>query len=340
SATIQHRISQWIHPQETGRCRWALEPPGRSFSGAARSRCRREADSRVFSCGQIFIRRACRPDSRGSTRTPIPVGRSALCTASSRCSDVGSGKRSRESMWQSMNQAVDFRPVPLPFTAAEARQRGITAYALADHERFVQIFRGIWVDSESLTDVPTPRWADHPWLETWMRMTAIRMLYPDLAADHLTAARLYGLPLPSHVSDKSVHVATASRNLRINRPGLVVRRPMTLATEWIALLGMPLVTIARIIATLAPLLSLKERATIVDARIGRQPGGPYLASDRLREETAALPRVAHRRKVQKALALMRETVDSPMESWLRLWMIYSGFREPVVHPAFYSWLDH
>ena len=242
-------------------------------------------------------------------------------------------------MWQSMNQAVDFRPVPLPFTAAEARQRGITAYALATHERFGQIFRGIWVDSESLTDVPTPHWADHQWLGTWMRMTGIRMLYPDLAADHLTAARLYGLPLPSHISDKSVHVAAASRNLRINRPGLVVRRPMTLATEWIELLGMPLVTIPRVIATLAPLLSLNELVTAGDAAIGKHAGGPYITRDRLREEIAALPRVAHRRRVQKALILMRETVDSPKESWLRLWLIDSGFREPVVHPAVYSRLD-
>lgn len=242
-------------------------------------------------------------------------------------------------MWQSMNQAVDFRRVPLPFTAAEARQRGLTAYALADQQRFVQIFRGIWVDIDSSTEVPTPRWADRRWLEAWMRMTGIRMLYPDLAADQVTAARLYGLPLPSHISDKSVHVATAARNLRINRPGLVVHRPMTLATEWIELLGLPLVTIPRVIATLAPLLSLNELVTIGDAAIGRQAGGPYITRERLREEIAALPRVAHRRKVQKALALMRETVDSPKESWLRLWLIDSGFREPVVHPAVFSSIE-
>src|SRR5699024_1311406 len=282
---------------------------------APRSRCRREVDSRVFACGQVLTSRACRPDSRGSTRTRNPVGRSAPCTASFRCSDFGSRKSSLESLSQSTKQAVGFRPVPLPFTAAEARQRGITAYALAAHERFGQIFRGIWVDSESLTDVPTPHWADHQWLDTWMRMTGIRMLYPDLAADHLTAARLYGLPLPSHISDKSVHVAAASRNLRINRPGLVVRRPMTLATEWIGLLGMPLVTIPRVIATLAPLLSLNELVTAGDAAIGKHAGGPYITRDRLREEIAALPRVAHRRRVQKALTLMRETVDSPKESW-------------------------
>ncbi|WP_209323379.1 hypothetical protein [Brevibacterium renqingii] len=238
-----------------------------------------------------------------------------------------------------MNQTVDFRPVPLPFTASEARRRGITAYALADRHRFSQIFRGIWVDTESLTDVPAPRWADHRWLETWVRMTGIRMLYPSLAADHLTAARLYGLPLPSHISDKSIHVATASRNLRISRPGLVVRRPATLRTEWVELLGLPLATIPRVIATLAPLLSLNELVTVGDAAIGRQASGPYITRERLREEIAALPRVAHRRKVRKALTLMRETVDSPQESWLRLWLIGCGFQEPVVHPAVYSPID-
>ena len=242
-------------------------------------------------------------------------------------------------MWQSMNQGVDFRPVPLPFTAAEAEQRGITAYALTNRQRFRQIFRGIWVDIESQTDVPTPHWADHRWLETWMRMTGIRMLYPDLAADHLTAARLYGLPLPNRISDKCIHVATASRDLRINRPGLVVHRPMTLATEWIELLGLPLVTIARVVATLASLLSLNELVTVGDAAIGRQAAGPYIARDQLRDEIAALPRVTHRRRVRKALTLMRETVDSPKESWLRLWLIDHGFPEPVVHPAVYSRIE-
>src|SRR5699024_2881403 len=85
-----------------------------------------------------------------------------------------------------------------------------------------------------------------------------------------------------------------------------------------------------------PLLSLNELVTIGDAAIGRQAGGPYITRDRLREEIAALPRVAHRRRVHKALTLMRETVDSPKESWL----IDSGFREPVVHPAVYSRLDN
>lgn len=51
--------------------------------------------------------------------------------------------RSLGGMWQSTNQSVVFRSVPLPFTAAEAAQRGISAYALTEHHRFIQIFRGI-----------------------------------------------------------------------------------------------------------------------------------------------------------------------------------------------------
>ena len=36
---------------------------------------------------------------------------------------------------------------------------------------------------------------------------------------------------------------------------------------------------------------------------------------------------------------LRRFLASPKESWLRLWLIDSGFREPVVHPAVYSRLD-
>ncbi len=242
-------------------------------------------------------------------------------------------------MWQTMNQSVAFKSVPLPFTAAEAAERGITAYALTEHRRFNQIYRGVWVDIESLTDVPTPHWADHEWLETWLYMTGIRRLYPDLVADHLTAARLYGLPLPSHLADSRVYVATPSRNLRINRPGLVVSRPTSLATEWIDLLRFPLVTIPRVVASLAPLLSLDELVTLGDAAVGRQASGPYITIGRLRADTDKLPRVPQRRKVRKALARVRRTVDSPKETWLRLWLIDHDFPEPIVHPAVYSPID-
>lgn len=242
-------------------------------------------------------------------------------------------------MWHSRNQPFDFRPAPLPFTAAAARRRGISAYALSRHERFRQIFRGIWVDTEDLTEVPTPLWADHAWLETWVLMTGIRMLYSDLAADYLTAARLYGLPLPNRLTDRRVHTATPTRDLRIARPGLVVRRPMTLHTEWISIFELPLVTVPRVIAGLAPALSIEELVILGDAALGRQAGGPYITPKRLREEIAAFPRVSQRRKVRKALDLMRETVDSPKESWLRLWLIDHGFPEPVVHPAVYCALD-
>lgn len=242
-------------------------------------------------------------------------------------------------MWLSLNEVIDFRPVPLPFTAAQAKAKGITAYALTTHERFRQIFRGVWIDVETPTEVPTPLWADQQWLDAWMRMTGIRLLYPDLVGDHLTAARLYGLPLPHRLLNRNVHVATPSRNLRIERPGVITHRPLDLATDWIDLLTLPLVTIPRVVAAVAPMLSLDELVTLGDAALGRQAGGPYITLARLHEEVDAFPRVAHRRKVTKALTLMRETVDSPRETWLRLWLVRHGFPEPIVHPAFYSPID-
>lgn len=241
-----------------------------------------------------------------------------------------------EGMWLSLNETVEFRPASVPFTAERAEAKGITAYALSTHSRFEQIFRGIWIDVENLSHVPVPRWADQQWLDTWMRMTGIRLLYGDLAADHLTAARLYGLPLPRRLQSRTVHAATPSRNLRIKRPGVIVRRPTILTTEWVELLGLPLVTIPRVIASVAPLLDIDELVTLGDAAFGRQAGGPYITLRELREEVDTLPRVSQRRKLRKALALMRETVDSPRETWLRLWLINHGFPEPVVHPAFYS----
>lgn len=247
--------------------------------------------------------------------------------------------RSLGGMWQSTKQSVVFKSVPLPFTAAEAAERGISAYALTEHDRFIQIFRGIWVDTESLTDAPTPQWADHEWLKTWMYMTGIRRLHPALAADHLTAARLYGLPLPSQIKDRNIYVATPTRGQRIKRPGLVVSRPTRLATEWIDLLRLPLVTIPRLVASLTPLLSLNELVALCDAATGRQASGPYITIERLLSDIDNLPRVPQRRKARKALALVRPTVESPQETWLRLWLTDHDFPEPVVHPAVCSGID-
>ncbi|RAE31491.1 hypothetical protein DN540_40905, partial [Burkholderia multivorans] len=84
---------------------------------------------------------------------------------------------------------------------------------------------------------------------------------------------------------------------------------------------------------LASELTLAELVALGDAAIGRQAGGPYISLDELRQCVLDRPRISGRRKVERALSLIRPTVDSSRETWLRLWLVDHGFREPVVHPA-------
>ncbi|MBE8146568.1 hypothetical protein IOD13_10580 [Brevibacterium casei] len=55
-------------------------------------------------------------------------------------------------MWNSMNEPVTFRPASIPFTMTSADRPDVTRYALLTEKRFVQLFRGVWIDVASETD--------------------------------------------------------------------------------------------------------------------------------------------------------------------------------------------
>lgn len=247
--------------------------------------------------------------------------------------DAGDRPRPTRSTHNSLtgNRPVQFLEAPVPFTRHQAPDLGISLYRLRTDSRFVQLYRGVWIDTCPKTSVLAPLWADHKWLLRQMHLQALLQLDAEVAGCNVTAARLYGLPLPSHTDERSLHVATADPNTAKARTGVVSHRYKELTTS--NFFGLPLISVPQLFFELAPLLTVDELTTLGDAAIGRWHGGPLVSLSALRRAVSARDRISDRHTVEKALELMREDVDSPRETWLRLWLISHGFPEPVIHPA-------
>jgi hypothetical protein len=161
---------------------------------------------------------------------------------------------------------------------------------------------------------------------------------------HVTAARLWGMPLPWRwTADEDVHVLAAGERARLRRPGirswetaiddlipyrigdLLVPEPalvwaqlagMTrprLDQEWLVAAGDFLVSGIRLPAAQRsePLASLETLQSVIRARTGMRGTGA----------------------LRTAMPLVRTDVDSPQESRLRLALVAAGLPEPQIHPA-------
>lgn len=234
-------------------------------------------------------------------------------------------------MRRTIQSPADFQTAPVPFTRNDLKARGFTKFALKDESRFTQVFRGVWIETDPSTMVLCPPWADWNWLQQQTAFSALRLLHPSVIANSLTAAVLYGMPLPTRVNDLNTHVTSDDPDLRIRRNGVRLRRKA--GFEVTHFYELPLISATDLFFDLAPLLSDKELIAVGDAAISRRKSGPLTSLDLLHAHAEASTYLRARKKVERALALIRDTVDSPRETWLRLWIIDNGFPEPVVHPS-------
>lgn len=166
----------------------------------------------------------------------------------------------------------------------------------------------------------------------------------DRAFSHLTAALLWGLPLPlaleksASAEDAPLHVVAPTRDGMAKRVGVVGHRGLELravasppgsavrvvdvAHTWCDLGELP-----RGSLTITDLVVAGDAAVaLLDARAGRRVGLPAL--------TDALA-VRHRPRgavaLRHALSRVRHGVRSPMETRARLMFVEAGFPEPEVN---------
>lgn len=196
-----------------------------------------------------------------------------------------------------------------PLSTSEALARGITRGQLRG-PRYRQVIRGFYVTGESARD----------------RFATIRAAVdahpPGAYASHLSAARLYDLPVPT-TSDEHVtvvHAADKRRRTAIRTHS--TSSPARLTRRHGILLSAPCDTFV----ALASMLDMVELVVVGDAMVKSK-----LAAV---EELVAAAAAASGKgclRARKAAAYVREGVDSPQETRLRMLIVLAGLPEPKVN---------
>lgn len=232
-----------------------------------------------------------------------------------------------------MDLRLELREYPSLFRTADAKCLGLSAHALAHSSRCRPLYRGVRVNEDVMERHPTPGWADQAWMNESVRLRGIRLLCPTVVGIGLTAARLFGLPLPPRLMSTPLHAASTDPATRLTHPGIVFRRLRNLrAVTW---LNLPMQAPEDVFIDLATRLPRDALVAVGDALVGGWHGPPLCTLAQLRSAVSGRRYLRSRSTLEDACRLIRETVDSPQETHLRLWIIRRGLPEPEVHPQVY-----
>lgn len=165
------------------------------------------------------------------------------------------------------------------------------------------------------------------------RVVATRVALPsDVAFSHLTAARLWGLPLPRELEDGPIDAMRATSVARVRRRGCVGRRGLE-SRATARNHGLLLTSLEDTWCDVGETLELDDLVVVGDAVARR-------LADVTPLRDALLRRVRPRGAValRAALGLVRVGSDSPMESRCRLVFHRAGLPEPelnavITHPG-------
>lgn len=200
----------------------------------------------------------------------------------------------------------------VPFTSAEAAQQGITRAALRS-DAFRTLLHGIHIASSVAV---TPE---------LLAAAPLATAAPGAWVSHASAARIIGVPLPALPGE---HVSVADPRERPSRRGVTPHvAPEDSRTR--------VHRGARISAPEQVFVELGEQLTLVDhvvvgdwlvrhKWISLKELRAFAATSSLRGASAA----------RAAAAFVRERVDSPMETRLRMLFVLAGFPEPEVNLTF------
>lgn len=152
-------------------------------------------------------------------------------------------------------------------------------------------------------------------------MRAALLVHPDSAfASHVSAARVYGAPLPAGLDEE--HVSVLTRADRRRRDG--VRSHLAPADACIVLMrGIRASSPEQTFVELSEHLSLVDLVVVGDHLVRRGWTTPARLMERAGERGS--PRAA------RAATHVRADVDPPMETRLRMLIVLAGLPEPVVN---------
>jgi len=196
-----------------------------------------------------------------------------------------------------------------PFTRADAIAAGISP-ALLRGPSFRKIFHGVFIHAS----VP-----DHPLI----RVQAALLIHPSGAfASYASAGRVYDVPLPALPEE---HVSVFAEKDRRRRQG--VRDHVVPSGRAVAVVrGIRVSTPEDMFVELSEVLTLVDLVVVGDNLVRAKRTTP----EKLVARCAGAGPAA-----QRAAALVRDNVDSPMETRLRLLLVLAGLPEPKINFKIY-----
>lgn len=175
----------------------------------------------------------------------------------------------------------------------------------------------------------TPASAPAP-LEVMARVLC-RTLLPHAVLSHATAAEVLGWPLPLrllHARTGVLHCRVAPSAPRRAGPGVRVHRPLPRMIQRAR--GIPAASTGDVLCDIAPALTHDELVAVMDHIIGPCATGAFLTRESLGTAIAAMAGADGVARVRAALPEVRERVESPRETHLRLLLLREGFAEPEI----------
>jgi len=197
-----------------------------------------------------------------------------------------------------------------PFTRADAMAAGI-APRLLRGSGFRSIFRGVYVSS---------RVGDSPRL----RAAAALALFDRTAfASHASAARVHDLPIPVIAEE---HVSVLKSKHRRASAGITCHLQATATVRVVD--GLRVSDYRQVFVELGSLVGLVDLVVVGDnlVRKGRVTPAELVAHCRSSKQRGA-------RAALRAALHVRDGVDSPMETRLRMLLMLAGIPEPLINPS-------
>ncbi len=197
-----------------------------------------------------------------------------------------------------------------PFTRIEALRAGLTDRQL-NGPRYRRLLQGAYVSAHV---------AEHPDLRA---RAALMLCGTDAVLSHSSTARLVGAPVPD---DGVEHVTVPSAGERRRRTDLISHVAALQAEEIRVLRGLRVTAPSRLFLDMAAQLDLVDLVVLGDWLVAQE----HISIAQLQLYLAnATGR--HVRAARRAAELVRAGVDSPMETRLRLLIVFAGLPEPVVN---------
>jgi hypothetical protein len=196
-----------------------------------------------------------------------------------------------------------------PFTYRAALEAGIGPQELRT-ARYRRIFRGVYIEA-SVPDTPA------------IRAQAAILVHPSGAfASHMSAARLWALPVPTK-SDEHVSVQRPEdRRRRVGLVSHIAPTGVSVVRRDGVLVSSPVDTFA----SLGGMVDLVDLVCVGDSIVRRGWATPA-------DLCAACANSADigAGRAQRAAAYVRSGIDSPMETRVRLLIVLAGLPEPEVN---------